>query len=189
MSRWILIALILLTVAGLHPVPVTATESQAIENCWDGTRLRPVPGRWYKVASRVEDDWLGLGSRGTHVNQLTPEPGMPQALGFASWQALYDDIASPDGVVSDVGLWYAHPGIGGEQSTNFVQFPAGLIPNGAPSSAQPDVRWYYFRYDTMEIGLTNLAYVRFQHENGPLLMLERGIDYPWDIEFSLYVKM
>ena len=65
MSRLILIALILLTVAGLHPAPVTATESQTIENCWHNGRLRPVPGRWYKVASRIDDDWTdGFGRHG-----------------------------------------------------------------------------------------------------------------------------
>jgi len=62
MSRWILIFLTLLTVAGLHPTPVAAANTQTLENCWDGTRMRPVPGRWYKVASRTEDDCWALAA-------------------------------------------------------------------------------------------------------------------------------
>ena len=188
MSRWILIALILFTVAGLHPAPVVATESQTIENCWDGTRMRPVPGRWYKVASRMNDDWVGRSTRGVNINQLTPEPGMPQALGFATWQALADDIASGTGMITDVGLRFSQPGIGGEQSTNFVQFPAGLIPEGQPSMAE-DLRWYYFRWEAQELWNTNLAMVRFQHETGPMLTFDAGMDFGWETEFALYVKL
>ena len=54
---------------------------------------------------------------------------------------------------------------------------------------EPDLRWFYFRYDTLELGLTNLAYVRVQHETGPMLTLNRGLDYAWGVEFALYVKM
>ncbi|MDE0673071.1 MAG: hypothetical protein OXH72_15155 [Caldilineaceae bacterium] len=187
MSRWILIALILLTVAGLHPAPVTATD---IPSCWDGERLRPMPGRRYRVASRVEDDWGGSSSMMPMYNQLEPVPGMPQALGFDSWEAVYDDLISLDGVISDVGLWFAEPGVGGEFRTNFVQYPAGLIPEGVPVVVQPDVRWMYFRWDSFDFSLTNLAYVRFQHDpGGPILYLERATDYPWDVEFALYVKL
>ena len=191
MSRWILIFLILLTVAGLHPAPVTATESQTIESCWDGNRLRPVPGRWYRVASRINDDWRGFGSRGVNVNQLEPEPGMPQALGFDTWQAMADDIASGTGMITDVGLRFSQPNVGSEVGQSFVQFPAGLIPDGAPSMAQPNLRWYYFRWAVEESWdyHVNVAMVRFQHETGPMLTLDAGRDFVWDTEFAIYVKM
>ncbi|MDE0672603.1 MAG: hypothetical protein OXH72_12765 [Caldilineaceae bacterium] len=190
MSRLILIALILLTVAGLHPAPVTATESQTIENCWHNGRLRPVPGRWYRVASRINDDWLGFGSMGVTVNQLEPEPGMPQALGFDTWQALSDDIASGTGQITDVGLRFARPGVGSEMSQTFMQFPAGLIPEGRPSSAE-SLYWYYFRWDFDDYftHAVNIAMVRFQHEGGPIITFDAGRDFVWDVEFALYVKM
>ena len=58
---------------------------------WNGTHWEPVGGRWYKIASFTDDDWPQEGL------VLQVEPGMPQALGFESWQAMYDDIKSPDG--------------------------------------------------------------------------------------------
>ena len=186
MSRWILIALILFTVSGMHPAPVTAAESQTIETCWHEGRLRPVPGRWYKVASRIDDDWTGFGDM---ANQLAPEPGMPQALGFESWQAVYDDIASGTGMITDVGLWYSKINFGGQFTTSFVQFPASLIPEGKPSIAQHH-RWYYFPYGMRDyFGRVDLAMVRFQHEGGPIITFDAGMDFPWDVEFALYVKM
>lgn len=76
MSRWILLALILITVAGLHPTPVTASDNQ-IPNCWDGTRWRPVPGCWYKVAERTNDFWPDGGSYSVNTVALIPVAGMP----------------------------------------------------------------------------------------------------------------
>lgn len=43
---------------------------------------------------------------------------MPQVLGFASWQAMYDDIMSLDGMISDVGLW--HDSNFGNESGNYL---------------------------------------------------------------------
>lgn len=193
MSRWILIVLILCLVAGLHPAPVTAAEAQTIENCWDGERLRPVPGRWYKVASRIDDDWPD----GATI-ALTPEPGMPQALGYASWQAMYEDAVSLDGRITDIGLWFDR-NFGSEATNILVQHPAGLVPEGRPFMGSQE-RWMYFTWNLNHMGTymhgTNQAMIRIQGVPdfpdgwiGPVMMLEIGTNFGSDVEFSLYVKM
>lgn len=197
MSRWILIALILITISGWHPAPVTAAN---IPTCWDGTRWRPAPNKWYKVASRTDDDWFGLSSGGLGgavvPNQLTPEPGMPQALGFDSWQALYDDLASPDGMILEIALRYHSPAVGtGRSKTTFTSHPAnGLFPETTITHADSHL-WIPFQWNLLaqltQVNYTpNPAYVRFQHDpNGPILLLNGGVDFRTDDTFALYVKM
>ena len=200
MSRWILIALILFTVAGLHPAPVVATETRTIEHCWDGTRLRPVPGRWYKVAAYTQDDWRGLSSGGLGGSpvpeQLTPVPGMPQALGFASWQAMYDDMASPNGIITEVGLHYERETVGtGSTKTTFTRHPAGeLLPETTITHAQPHL-WIPFQWNLLaqvtQVNYSpNPAYVRFQHDpGGPILLFAMGFNGFTEDTFSLWVRM
>ncbi len=195
MSRWILIALILLTVAGLHPAPVTAAEAQTIENCWDGSRLRPVPGRWYKVAERTNDFWPDGGSYPINTVALTPVPGMPQALGFDSWQAMYEDIMSLDGMITDVGLWH-DSNFGNESGNYFERHPAGLVPEGKPYMNSTD-RWLYFTWSRSPYpgqGIGNQALIRVQGvtgftEEGPAFRLQMEMDFAVDNTFALYVKM
>ena len=122
---------------------MVATEAQTIENCWDGNRLRPVPGRWYKVASLTQDDWFGFGGLHAIPNQLVPEPGMPQALGFASWQAMYEDIVAIDGVIAEVGLHYTGTSNNNPTATYMARHPANLLHLGCvlfPGFAQHCLR-------------------------------------------------
>ena len=48
---------------------------------------------------------------------------MPQALGFANWQALYDDIVSEDDVVAEVALRFESPMASNGQRLNFKAHP------------------------------------------------------------------
>ena len=104
---------------------------------WTGTYWEPVGSKWHKIASRTDDDWPEL-------NVLDVEPGMPQILGFESWQAVADDIDSPDGVISEIGLQFK--GNAGSEITNwFESFPAnGLAPAGYPRILCPSEKWLYF---------------------------------------------
>ena len=144
--------------------------------------------RWHKVASRVNYRWPD-----SQTLILTPEPGMPQTLGYASWQALYDDITSLDGAITDVGLWH-DSNFGSEAGNNFVSFPAGLVPEGRPYLDSPDY-WMYFNY-SQYLG-RKLAYVRFQGDHvygewhaGPVMQMELGYSDAngMNMEFALYVK-
>ena len=104
---------------------------------WTGTYWEPVGSKWHKIASYT-DDW-----RPARV--LDVESGMPQALGFESWQAMADDIDSPDGVISEIGLQYE--GNDGSEITNwFESFPAnGLAPAGYPHRIGTcrHEKWFY----------------------------------------------
>ena len=103
MSRCILIALILFTVAWLQPAH--REHSPALSTCWDGTRLLPAPGRWYKVASRTDDYWPGFYQSPTRKPSPSPRNrGCPRPSALQDWQALYDDISSPDGKISLIML-------------------------------------------------------------------------------------
>ena len=162
---------------------------------WSGTHWEPVGGRWYKVASHTQDDWNGFSGPTNPAipNPLHPEPGMPQALGFENWQALCDDIRSLDGVISDVGLWYErtpNPYVKNPKTTYFDVHPAGLVPVGQPSSVS-STEWFYFTWDMLrERVVHNKAYVRCQPDpDYPVMLLDYGIDSPWDITFALYVKI
>lgn len=147
------------------------------------TTVTHVP-RWHKVASRTDDYWPD----GYHII-LTPEPGMPQALGYATWQALYEDIRSLDGSVTDVGLWY-DSNFGSEANNNFVSYPAGLVPAGRPHMNSTN-RWMYFTHAKHSLSSATQAYVRFQGVDGhvgPVMRLEIGVHGRGDPEFALYVK-
>ncbi len=187
MSRWIIIAAVLLMIAGLHPTPAIANEEQ-IPRCWDGAQWRAAPGRWYKVASHTGTYWPDS------VNIiLTPEPGMPQALGFASWDDLHADVLSLDGMISDVGLWY-DGNFGGEQGNYLDRHPAGLVPEGQPYRDSRE-RWLYFVWHRDSLATAEQVYVRFHGTaldlgpTTPVLRMEIGLHAPADMELALYVKM
>ena len=114
---------------------------------WTGTYWEPVGSKWHKIATRTDDDWPKL-------NVLDVEPGMPQALGFESWQAMADDIDSPDGVISEIGLQYKS-NAGNEVSNWFESFPAnGLAPGGYPYITCSEEKWLYFSTDRIS-GVVN----------------------------------
>lgn len=202
MSRCILIALILFTVAWLQPATV---DTAGITTCWDGTRLLPAPGRWYKVASRTDDYWPGFSSRTPEAVTLTPDPGMPQAIGFADWQALYDDISSPDGMISLIMLRASRATTDDRFDVNAdrrhadsfeVQIlPAqGLAPEGIVSLAEART-WIVF--DDLAPPPRNAhpssndrvggMYLYIPHDRGPALAFGWTTDYPWDKTIELYV--
>ena len=192
MKRFILLATLLLTMAWMQP----ATAATDIVTCWDGTRLQPVPGRWYKVASRSDDYWPGFSSRTPKAATLTPEPGMPQALGFATWQDLYDDINSPDGTISMIMLRAATEGGNGHANNYDTQIlPAqGLAPEGIVSLGDR-LPWIVFDQlapppmdahpeSNMRVGG---MYLRIQHEKGPVLAFGWATDYRLDKTVEVYV--
>ena len=175
----VLLVFLIVMVLLASPTPV---KGETVSPCPPTTITRVA--RWYKVASRTDDYWPD----GVHII-LTPESGMPQALGFESWQALYEDAVSLDGAITDVGLWY-DSNFGSEQTNNFVDFPAGLVPEGRPYMNSAD-RWMYFAYGKHALSSSTQALVRFQGVDGhagPVLRMEVGVDKPADAEFALYVK-
>lgn len=158
---------------------------------WNGTHWEPVGGKWYKVASYTDDWWP--------ARVLDVEPGMPQALGFESWQAMADDIDSPDGVISEIGLHYKG-NAGSEVSNWFESFPAnGLAPAGYPLMPCKDEKWLYLsRGRTSDYG-SNLMHLRLQGTNcvdgsvsgpqTPVLVPHIEFDSAHDITLSVYVKI
>ena len=160
----------------------TSVQADTVNPC-PPTTVNHV-ARWYKVASRIDDYWPD----GYHII-LTPEPGMPQALGYATWQALHEDIRSLDGSITDVGLWY-DSNFGAETRNNFVSYPAGLVPEGRPFMNSSDY-WMYFTHAKHSLSSSTQAYVRFQGVDGhvgPVMRLEIGVHGRGDPEFALYVK-
>ena len=158
------------------------------------TTILPAPARWHKVASYTNDDFNGFSGPHNPVipNQMVPEPGMPQALGFASWQALYDDIVAVDGVIAEIGLQYEGSANNNPAADTFIWYPAhpGILPEGQPSSVDPS-EWIYFAWDQLKNPTTpNTAYVRFQHDpGGPLLLFDLGINAGWDRTYSLWIRI
>ena len=154
--------------------------------------MRPVPGRWYKVASLTQDDWFGFGGLHAIPNQLVPEPGMPQALGFASWQAMYEDIVAIDGVIAEVGLHYTGTSNNNPTATYMARHPADsrLLPEGQQVREDPH-EWIYFTWDVSYFPASpNIAYVRVQHDpGGPVMLFDFGINAGWDRTYSLWVLM
>ena len=161
---------------------------------WNGTHWEPVGGKWYKIGTYTNDDFPPEGV------VLQVEPGMPQALGFETWQAMADDIASPDGVISEIGLQYVeHVDTG---KTNwFESFPAnGLAPEGWPYF-DSDERWMYLSRDRTRGAGKNVVYLRLQgtqdahhrrREGGPtspVLRPQIGYDGAWDKTYTVYVKI
>ena len=157
----------------------TSVQAEAVSPCPPTTA-----GRWYKVASLTQDDFNGLSGPHNPVipNQMIPEPGMPQALGFETWQALYDDIMAVDGEIAEIGLHYIGTANNHPVGAYLARHPAhpGLLPEGQPSSASAP-EWIYFAWDVPRNPITsNLGYVRFQHDpGGPLLLFDFGINAGW----------
>ena len=188
MKRLLLLATLLFTLASM---PAAALTTSDIIICRDGTRLRPAPGRWYKVASRTDDYWPGFGSRTPGSAVLTPEPGMPQALGFADWQALYDDISSSDGTISQLMLRSSDSAGSPAGGYNSKILPAqGLAPEGIVSMAPGRRLWIVFD------GLSPLPtsgdstakmYLYIPHGEGPVLVAN-ATDYRWDKTVELHVS-
>ena len=160
---------------------------------WSGTHWEPVGGKWYKIASHTNDWWPPEG------RVLDVEPGMPQALGFETWQAMVDDIHSPDGVISEIGLHY-DSNVGSEVTNWFESFPAnGLAPEGYPYLGGSE-KWFYFAYNRTTFYGADRVFVRLQGSqealvrNGPapitpVLRHAIGVDAGTDFTLALYVKI
>ncbi|MCY4523095.1 MAG: hypothetical protein OXC13_20270 [Caldilineaceae bacterium] len=187
-SRWILIATVLCVMAGLFPASANADAPASTQPIAGGVDC--VHARWYKVASHTNDDWNGFSTNPPIANPLHPEPGMPQAIGFDSWQAVYADILSPNGRITDIGLWYESTPNNNPTTTYFDDHPAALVPIGQPSAASQN-EWMYFTWDMLKQRVVhNKAYVRFQPAHDyPVMLLDYGIDSPWDITFALWIKI
>lgn len=185
----VLLVFLIVMVLLASPTPV---KGETVSPCPPTTVTHVA--RWHKVASYTNDDFNGFS--GPHnpaiPNQMIPEPGMPQALGFASWQGLYDDIVAVDGEVVEIAMQYEGSANNHPTTDSFVQYPAhpGILPEGQPSRAEPH-EWIYFAWDHIRNPITpNTAYVRFQHDpGGPILLFDLGINAGWDRTYSLWVKM
>ena len=192
MKRFLLFATLLFAVAWLQPATADTSD---IPTCRDGTRLYPAPGRWYKVASRTDDYWPGFSSRTPEAVALTPEPGMPQALGFSSWQALYDDISSPEGTISLIMLRASNAN--NRHAKDVQILPAqGLAPESKVSLAEART-WIVF--DELAPPPRNAhpssndrvggMFLYIPHDKGPALAFGWATDYPWDKTIELYVQL
>lgn len=153
---------------------------------WTGTHWEPVGGKWHKIASRTDVYWPD-----GYTIIMTPEPGMPQVLGFDSWQAMYDDIKSHDGVISDIGLWHGSK-FGSQQSSNFVDYPAnGLTPSGHPFLNRQQ-EWMYFVWGKHFLGTSTQVLIRLQGDpphTVPVMRIEGGAEDGKQREFAIYVKI
>ena len=180
MSRWIVIVSVLFTVA-LHTL--TPVQAASISTLPSGDPDCP-HARWYKVASRINDDWPD-----GYSIILAPEPGMPYALGYNTWQEVYEDAVSLDGMITDVGIWH-DSNFGSEAGNHFASYPAGLIPEGLPYS-NSKAKWMYFTWSQNALRTSTQVMVRIQgtpDHDGPVMNMSIGINFPADAEFSLYIK-